>query len=331
MNGKELIYSSLHSVPLPVASESASETVPLAMLLDGEAVRLRGTCDEHVRLLAESGKEFPPILVHLGSMRVIDGMHRLAAAKSRGRATIQVRYFEGSPEDAFVEAVRVNSAHGLPLTLADRKAAAGRILRDRGEWSDRRIAALVGLSPKTVGAIRGRLSEEFPQLTARTGRDGRVRRLPTGEKAFRAGPATPDGHPGGPPGAAPAPTPTHEAERPPERPPGAEHRRDLPPGGLPVPPQDTPRPRPAGSPQRRSTVDLLRQDPSLRMTEAGRALLRLLDLHLGRAEDWDRLVEHVPPHRVESVADLAWECARAWADFAQRVAGQGTKDGGADL
>lgn len=311
MNGKESMYSSPHSVALPVASEPASETVPIAMLLDGEAVRLGGTCDDHVRVLAETEKELPPILVHLGSMRVIDGMHRLAAARSCGRATIQVRYFEGSSEDAFVKAVQVNGAHGLPLTLADRKAAAGRILRDRGEWSDRRIASLVGLSPKTVGAIRGRLSEEFPQLTARTGRDGRVRRLPSGEKEFRPGTAAPGGAPqtGSPL--------------------VADHRSDLSPGGVPAQ-YEGPRARPAGSSQRRSTVDLLRQDPSLRMTETGRVLLRLLDLHLGRAEDWDRLAEHVPPHRVESVAGLAWECARAWADFAQRVAGQGTKDGAAD-
>jgi hypothetical protein len=44
-------------------------------------------------------------------------------------------------------------AHGLPLTLADRLAAAARIVTACPYWSDRAVAAVAGLSPKTVTAV----------------------------------------------------------------------------------------------------------------------------------------------------------------------------------
>src|SRR5687768_14138749 len=153
------------------------EHVPVERVRDGYSPRLAGASSEHVRLLAELDTRLPPITVHRATMKLIDGAHRLAAAKLRGRATIEVRFFNGTEGEAFVEAVRANIAHGLPLTLADRKAAAARLLRTHGEWSDRLIAGMIGLSPKTVGAVR-RTIEEVPQLAARIGRDGRIRGTP---------------------------------------------------------------------------------------------------------------------------------------------------------
>jgi len=87
-------------------------------------------------------------------MGIIDGVHRVQAAILRGQKEIDAEFVDGSSEDAFVLAVRVNVDHGLPLSLADRKAAAERILDTHPDWSDRAIAAAVGLSHKTVGAIR---------------------------------------------------------------------------------------------------------------------------------------------------------------------------------
>jgi hypothetical protein len=60
-------------------------------------------------------------------MRVIDGMHRLLAASMNGRDTIEIRLSDGSPQDAFLRAVEANVTHGLPLSQADRRAAAKRI------------------------------------------------------------------------------------------------------------------------------------------------------------------------------------------------------------
>jgi hypothetical protein len=41
--------------------------------------------------------------------------------------------------------MKLNAAHGLPLSLADRKAAARRILGSYSDWSDRSIAAIAGI------------------------------------------------------------------------------------------------------------------------------------------------------------------------------------------
>jgi hypothetical protein len=117
----------------------------------------------------------PPILVHARTMRVIDGMHRVLAARSLGRRSICARLFHGSEAEAEVQAVFSNVSHGKPLTLADRQTAARNVLTCYPTWSDRRVAAVCGLSPKTVGRVRQECgaTEEGPQL--RLGRDGKAR------------------------------------------------------------------------------------------------------------------------------------------------------------
>src|SRR5262249_40925371 len=127
----------------------------------------------------------PPILLHRQTMQVIDGMHRLRAAILRGEEEIEAIFFEGSGEMAFVLAVEANIKHGLPLSLADRQAAARRILGSNPEWSDRAIGASTGLSAKTIAAIR-RTTEDSPQLNSRIGRDGRVRPLDAADRRRRA-------------------------------------------------------------------------------------------------------------------------------------------------
>lgn len=136
-------------------------------------------CDaRHVAALAEVLDDVPPIIVHLPTMRVIDGVHRVHAARSVGRVTIRAALFEGDEVEAHIEAVRSNVTHGKPLTLAEREEAAVKILELVPDWSDRRIAGASGLSPKTVARLRGgpaRATEESAQSRARVGRDGRVR------------------------------------------------------------------------------------------------------------------------------------------------------------
>jgi len=160
--------------------------VSVDSLLPADSPRSRGEDDEHINRLAERGGDLPPILVQQGTMRVIDGMHRLRAAILNGCPSIEVEFFEGDDEEAFIRAVEQNVAHGLPLTLADRKDAAARILGFRPELSDRSVASMTGLSPKTVGAIRARPSEEIPRLDARQGSDGRLRPLDSSEGRLRA-------------------------------------------------------------------------------------------------------------------------------------------------
>ncbi|MGH3170772.1 MAG: ParB N-terminal domain-containing protein [Trebonia sp.] len=63
--------------------------VPIAELAVAGSPRRSGENREHARLMAESGNPLPPILVHGPTMRVIDGAHRLRAAKLRGEREIE--------------------------------------------------------------------------------------------------------------------------------------------------------------------------------------------------------------------------------------------------
>ncbi|GHE62418.1 hypothetical protein GCM10018785_34240 [Streptomyces longispororuber] len=148
--------------------------VEIAALSTACSPRLSGVDADHVEVLAAVRAALPPITVHHPTMRVIDGLHRVRAAELRGRATIPARFFHGAEADAFVLAVEANIAHGLPLTTADRKGAARRIITSHPHWSDRMIASVAGIAPGTVAEIRRR-APGGARGTSRLGQDGRVR------------------------------------------------------------------------------------------------------------------------------------------------------------
>ncbi len=155
-------------------------SVALARLVVKRSIREGGVNQEHVRRLMRLGGRWPPILVHEETGVVIDGVHRVAAARMLGLLRIDASLFTGGPDAALIEFVRRNVQHGLPLTLRERKWAANRVLRVHPDWSDRRIAGICALSPKTVGRLRvhdGCDGEGVPQLdsSVRVGRDNRLR------------------------------------------------------------------------------------------------------------------------------------------------------------
>jgi hypothetical protein len=308
MKTQETIKKSIHAGPsaIPLHERGLpTAVVPVDLLTPGESVRLTGIDEAHVNLLVEVEPQLPPILVHRETMRVIDGAHRLIAAKKLGHETIVVRFFDGSEDDAFITAVRLNVQHGLPLTLADRRAAAARVIEVHGEWSDRKIAGLVGLSPKTVGVVRRSSTEEIPQSRARVGRDGKLRRLP---ERSRTGAARTSGHAGGPvdgqSGDGAAPRAAIE-DRPVRLATSRTALADRRPG------EDV------------ATLQRLARDPALRMSDSGRFLLRLLSMHFTGISAREQLLTDVPPHCADRLADLARQCAEGWLEFAERMASHG--------
>jgi AcrR family transcriptional regulator len=305
--------------------------VPIMNLMPADTPRIDGESDEHIRMLADIDADIPPIVVHRPTMRVIDGMHRLRAAMLRGEDTIEVRFFDGTEADAFVLAVELNSGHGLPLSQVDRSAAAARIVGSHPHWSDRVIATLTGVSAKTVAAIRSRATAEIPQLHSRIGRDGRVRPYSTAQGRRLAGKLM-------------AETPDMSL-RDVAKESGVsvgtvrDVRRRIGLGLDPVPPkqrmtelaeQGTERPA-VLSLGTRATVSIpvadalpilleqLKKDPSLRLSEVGRSLLRLLDAHSIPMATWTRLMESVPSHASAAVAGLAMSCADSWRQFAEQL------------
>ena len=313
--------------------------VPIDSLLPANSPRSRGEDDEHIQRLAENEAELPPILVQQGTMRVIDGMHRLRAAVLNGRRSIEVEFFDGSDEEAFIRAVEQNIAHGLPLTLADRKAAAARILGFRPALSDRSVASVTGLSPKTVGAVRARLSEEIPHPDQRRGRDGRLRPLDNSEGRLRAAEAirqnpgaslrqiaasagiSPETARGVQARLRAGADPAHNRLRRPARPggqpadsAGGAGGSSATSGAVAAGPRDR---QLAGEVS--GILQKLSRDPALRHSDTGRGLLQVL-----RATAVDRtalaaLMQEAPQHSRPLLATVARHNARIWKETADQL------------
>ncbi|SRR5713226_603865 len=157
--------------------DRGTETIPIeSLVISSDSPRLAGENRQHTLRLAEIDSPLPPILVHRQRMTVIDGLHRLRAAMLKGRDKISVEFFDGTMEEAFLQAVRANTTHGLPLTAKERRTAACRIIDTYPHLSNRSIAVYVGLSDKTVGVIRRSTAGNL-ELGGRLGADGRIRPL----------------------------------------------------------------------------------------------------------------------------------------------------------
>jgi hypothetical protein len=249
-------------------------------------------------------------------------MHRLRAAQVRGDRKIRVRYVESDSEVAFLLAVRANAKHGLPLTLSDRKSAARRIAGFRPDWSDRLIAGIVGLSPKTVGAIRRR---DRSEVTARVGKDGRARPLDAaaGRHAAREIIA-----------AFPEVSLREMARLANVSPSTARDVRNrMSQGDDPLPPRVRSMQSSSSGPRRQgeqpswgaaecdvvAKLNSLKRDPALRLTNNGRMILRWLDRYAVRQGDWQQLVASLPPHSMYLVSELARGVSHEWQEFAESL------------
>lgn len=164
----------------PEGIDGESEAVEIKLLKAGLSPRVAEQDLEHAKALAHRLDDCPPVIVHRATMTIIDGVHRILAAKMLGRKLVKIRYFDGSFEEAYFEGVRANVTHGKPLTLSERELAATKILEMRGEWSNRLVGDMCALSDKTVARLRAAMSSH-PDSGSRIGRDGRKRPLGTSE------------------------------------------------------------------------------------------------------------------------------------------------------
>lgn len=152
----------------------------LSTLLPGDPIRTKERRD-HVRVLAEVLDDCPPIVIQSDG-RIIDGHHRVAAARLLGRKMIAVEVHDVDDETAFAEAIQLNLSHGLPLSRADRRALVERLVTAYPNRSDRSIAMMCGVATGTVAAQRAQMSSppdsecsgaQDEHLNTRTGRDGK--------------------------------------------------------------------------------------------------------------------------------------------------------------
>ncbi|EHR52441.1 putative transcriptional regulator [Saccharomonospora marina XMU15] len=289
-------------------------------LLPAESLRTDGEDAGYVRTLADVEDGVPAIVVDSATKRVIDGMHRLRAAALRGQKFIDAVLFDGSREDAFVLAVCLNRAHGLPLSPEDRRKAAVRIIGSHPTWSDRAIADIAGLSSKTVGSLRRNTAGTGAVPHSRVGVDGKARPVDPAESRRRVRKVLND---------LPQASLREVARRAgvstgtvrdvrkrlasgqdpvPDRQRNAEHRPNGDTGGL----------RAAADPLQLHATHLenLKRDPSMRFSEAGRNLLRLLAIGTLPTAQWQRYVDSVPMHCLVTAATAARRCSEVWTSIA---------------
>lgn len=250
-------------------------------------------------------------------MCVVDGAHRLAAARSRRQRQVPVVYFDGTDVEAFVIAIHLNAVHGKPLRARDRTAAVQRLLGTHPNWSDRWVASVCGVAPRTVAALRKCSTDHHQPFTTRIGRDGRLRPLSTQEGrklaeeimrnepeaslrqvARRAGVSV---------GTA------------------LDVRRRLLAGTAAADAAEVPSRfgqaglRAAHGPAIRDQLEWLAREPSLRYTDRGRALLRLMSATLAFLDHSGPVTGAVPVHCRRSLDAVVRACAGGWLDFAEQL------------
>jgi ParB-like chromosome segregation protein Spo0J len=274
-------------VALPVVE------IEISRLSSVYSPRTSGEDPEHVETLLSAEEELPPILVHRPTMQVIDGLHRLKVARVRGDTKIVARFVDGTESDAFVLAVVANIRHGLPLSIADRKRAAVQIIGTHPQWSDRRVASATGISAGTVADLRRRGGESGNE--ARIGRDGRIRPVDGSEgrrlaaELIRSDPGLSLRQVAKQVGISPETVRDVRGrlERGESPTPDGSRRLRAKPQPLRLTEPDFGR---AVDRERLAVLERLKADPALRLTEAGRILLRMLAMHSIDGQEWGRIL-----------------------------------------
>jgi ParB-like chromosome segregation protein Spo0J len=326
-----------HPDPMSLVGQLPEVSVPIGSLIAAFYLRQAGTDPAHVRLLADaaSSVDLPAVLVQKQGWRLIDGMHRLEAAKLRGERSIRARVVDCSDEEALVLAVKSNTLHGLPLARADRISGAKRILSAHPDWSDRVIAGMAGLSARTIASLRNSTIGEAAFIGKRLGRDGKRRPVVSEEGRLRAAEyirAHPDASLRQVASATDVSLGTAHSVREKlrqgtEPTVAATHRRPGPesPAAGPAEPAvrmpaqvTTMLPRSACLNWSAISAKLA-GDPTLRYTAGGRAFLRWMSLHAMQADEWREFIDAIPQRWAGEVARVAASMSDEWQEYSRTL------------
>ncbi len=169
--------------------------------------------DEYAEAMADGYGNFPPIVVSKidGDYCVIDGHHRLEAAKRNRLEEVPCDVIESNSTAALVEAFVRNNRQGMRFSKADRENAILIMLQAFSDHSDKYIAKLIGVSNATIGRYRNKLeaSQKVQDITfsnenvnneteKHIGADGKARgkrHMPTEEYEPEPEPETTDAEP----------------------------------------------------------------------------------------------------------------------------------------
>lgn len=123
-------------------------------------VRLNEVVTQEYTALMRDGVQFPPVVLFDDGKRkyLVDGFHRLNAAKRAGQQTIEVEVHMGEKYAGFLYSLKANAAHGLQRTNEDKRHGVLKLLEDFEyiDKSDREIAAICAVSHTFVSKVRAR-------------------------------------------------------------------------------------------------------------------------------------------------------------------------------
>ena len=303
---------------IAILEQFPEAVVPISRLAPGFHLRAAGISPARVRLLADAAGSvrLVSILVQRSGSRIIDGLHRVVAAKLRGERQIRARIVDCTDQEALLIAIRSNILHGLPLSRPDRISAAQRIRAARPDWSDQTIATITGLGAETIRSLPGQAAGQAPFNGKRLGRDGQRRSPAALEGRRRAAGylcANPD-------------APIRQVAREADVSVGTARnvRAAMPRGqGEVIPPTASPPTaaalRDTQAPSWPALRGKLSSDPALRYTDDGRAFLRWLALHAMLEEEWLEFIDVIPLHWMRDVSQLADDMSRQWRQFAVAI------------
>ncbi len=232
--------------PAPVAQVEKIQSLVLATITVDPALQprvegLNQTVIEEYTEFVKGGGEFDKLMVvyedEKGDHWLSEGFHRHAAYTAAGMVKAKCLVRKGSRRDALVNAAGSNAVHGLRRTNADKRRAVNMVLAEYPVWSNRKIAAVVGVSDEFVRNYR---DEQVPTVgtSERIGLDGKTYSAPSqGVNATKLPSSAPlDSAP------ARSPTEPEEADEPDSADEGAKDLPSAPPRTAPVLSSSPPRP-----------------------------------------------------------------------------------------
>lgn len=164
-------------------SEGQSENTQLLELSQiqcdcGTQVRVaidESTVTEYAEAISQ-GVALPDVIVFFDGSRhmLADGFHRFMAESRLGHTHIRAEVRLGTKSDALKYALSANISHGLRRTNADKRRSVELALAEWPEFSDRRLAAICGVSNNFVSEVRRQVSsDDTCQPIERLGSDGK--------------------------------------------------------------------------------------------------------------------------------------------------------------
>jgi hypothetical protein len=131
-----------------------------------------GLCEETIIRYMESFEALPPINIQEGTGVLVDGFHRVEAARRLGAEVVPVRMLDIPDEELHLYAGLANCGHGRALDRTERNRFIVRLIEEYS-WPAEKVARTVGISSSSV-ALAVRENQYNRELSERLGDDVQV-------------------------------------------------------------------------------------------------------------------------------------------------------------